>query len=277
MPFVAATMLVSCATGGDAPLATTAADPRSEEVVENTATSTVDEADPTTVDEELGEPAEPTGSTAPPVDEGPPDLSDRRGDMRTRRSRPNQCLDLADGPWAPVGYDRDPLEAVRDGSVPGLPQDGGHLDFERTVEFPTVERYEDISTLRDRDALVQAWREAGYQAGVMRELHQGNYQFAATAVRFRDADGAQAALGAHLRDYCHRSVDARPVPDGNGLTILRDLGAVRTLWVQDDVLLSVFSCVCYADGDRARQDLVEGWAGEVAGVLGTGSPGTDNV
>lgn len=237
------------------------------------ATSTTSTSPATTPD--------PTPTPAPitttPPGEAPPDLSSTPHDDRTRAARPNQCLGLAAGPWTPVGYRSDPLQAVRDRRVPGLPHEGRNLVFQGIVEFPTLESYEDVSTLRDPASVMAAWGAAGYRDGVKAEFHQGNYQFVASAVRFADPAGAGQALTAHLQDYCHRSVDARPLAAGNGITVLRDLGAVRTLWVQGDVLLSVFSCVCYADDDRGRQDLVEQWAQEVTDILGTAPSRPDAV
>lgn len=216
-------------------------------------------------------------SSAGRGDEEPADISLEPRDDRTRRARPEQCLALAGGPWTEVDCGRDPLRAIRDGEVPGIPDGGDHQPFEELVEFPTLESYEDVSTLQDPDAVKTAWAEAGYDDGVMAEYHEGNYQFQVAAVRFRDGLAAGQALTAHLLDYCQRSVEARRVPTGNGVTVLRDLGAVRTLWVEGDVLLSTFACVCFADDDPSRQDLVEGWAGDVSDELTDPAPGTDTV
>ncbi|MEZ5181226.1 MAG: hypothetical protein R2702_05030 [Acidimicrobiales bacterium] len=181
------------------------------------------------------------------------------------------CADLAAGPWTNRTSEADLLQGLRDGKAPPFLGALGGLDFE-VREYPTVADYDDPSTIRDMGALRAAWSRAGYQEGVDWR-HGGDGDVAdLTLLRFRDDGGARAALSALATDYCSRAFSASLLDDRSGLTVLRKTGAVRTMFVVDDVLVSVMSCGCYGSSLAERQDLIERWTAEAMDALGTEVP-----
>ncbi|MEZ5137500.1 MAG: hypothetical protein R2711_01585 [Acidimicrobiales bacterium] len=152
-------------------------------------------------------------------------------------------------------------------AVPGRPR----RPRLRGAEYPTVADYDDPSTIRDMGGS-RRWSRAGYQEGVDWR-HGGDGDVAdLTLLRFRDDGGARAALSALATDYCSRAFSASLLDDRSGLTVLRKTGAVRTMFVVDDVLVSVMSCGCYGSSLAERQDLIERWTAEAMDALGTEVP-----
>ena len=180
------------------------------------------------------------------------------------------CRGLASGPWSPIPHGPDPLGAVRNGKLPALIPGADGTPLDQITEFPALGDYQDPSTLGDPGRVRDAFDAAGYLGGIEARYEHGDEQTVVTVVRFRDAAGAGAALTAHLVDYCHRAVDARELATANGLLVLRDSASVRTLFVLDDIEVSVLVCSCFGKTDEIRQALVGEWASQITAVLEAG-------
>jgi hypothetical protein len=207
----------------------------------------------------------PAAPTDPAAESGLPETGEYRpGDA---------CEDLAQGPWTNRTTEADLLEGVRNGNAPPFLGESGGLTFEVT-EFPTIDDYDDPSTLADPRALYEAWVDAGYQEGI--DWRHGDHSdiAALTLVRFRDEGGARAALSALLEDYCGRAVEAKVLDDRSGMTVVRDSEAVRTIFVVDDVVVSVMSCGCYGTSTADRKNLVDDWSAQAMDSLSVPADGT---
>ncbi|HEX2577872.1 MAG TPA: hypothetical protein VHK88_16095 [Aquihabitans sp.] len=234
------------------------------------------DADPDTSEGDAA--PEATTTTAPPsVEAAPPSVGADPPGARVGLDGVESCRELAHGPWAWVPHGADPLGAVRAGRMPEFIREGpDRTPLDQVTDMPTVDDYEDPSTLEDPATVRQAFVDAGYQDGVDARYEDGNYLTAITMVRFRDAAGASAALSAHLADYCSRAEDGYVRTERNGMVVLRDSGTARTMYVLDDVAVSVLVCVCYVDDPTERQHSVERWSEELDAALGEGPPATDS-
>lgn len=181
------------------------------------------------------------------------------------------CEALAKGPWRNTSYDSDPVAVVRAGRIPPFISgpDGTPL---KVTEFPTVDDYNDHSTLGDPTKVYDAFTTAGYEEGIEASYVNGGEDTTVTVVRFRDAAGAKAALSAHLSDYCQKAIGGKSNTEGNGLIILRESKTVRTMFVMGDAEISVLVCECYGKTDADRQRFVEEWAMEVEILLAEPPP-----
>ncbi len=91
-----------------------------------------------------------------------------------------------------------------------------------------------------------------------------------SASRYRDAEAAQTVLTTHLLALCPEAIEATVRADRNGLTLVRDSGTVRTVFVLDDVEVSVMVCVCHGSSDADRKALIEEWSASVSDVMREG-------
>ncbi len=199
-------------------------------------------------------------STVPPAKPGQPT---EPLEPRTTFAGADQCQAKAQGPWQPVAYGTDPVAAVRDGHVPQY-----NRDHPLTVrEFPTLESYDDPSTMDDAPAVYGAFEAAGYEEGIEGSYRNGGEETTVSVVRFHDATGARAAVSAHLADYCRRATSGYVNPDGTGLIVLRQSGTVRNLYVLGDAEVSVLVCECFGDNGEEREGLVESWSSDVNDYL----------
>lgn len=179
------------------------------------------------------------------------------------------CQEQATRTWRSASYEIDPLAAVRSGEIPTVPDGIGDRPPDVVRDFPTLAVYDDPSTLEQPEVVAAAFERAGYLDGVDARWGYSEVNFAAvTMVRFRDAAAAQEAMTAHLTDLCRRAVHATVRPDGTGLTLLRDSGAVRSLFVVDDVEVSVFVCACFFADATERQDGIEAWSAALQEAVG---------
>lgn len=225
----------------------------SPQTAPTTTTTSVD--DPYAPPPKAGAPA-PTGD---PVVGGQP-ISDTKS-----------CRTLAKGPWQTIPYGADPVATVRAGKIPPFVSgaDGTPL---KITEFPTVDDYNDHSTLEDPTKIYEAFTAAGYEEGIEASYVKGAADTTVTVVRFRNAAGAKAALSAHVSDYCQKAIGGQSNPEGTGLTILRESKTVRTMFVMGDAEISVLVCECYGDTDADRERYVEEWAEEIKAILAEPPP-----
>ncbi len=232
-------------------------------------TSATDAAPPT--------PGEPEGTIGGPELDAPTGAAPESGGdpIEARRSiaGTEECRAAAAGPWASVSHGPDPLGAVRRGAMPAFIPDGpDQTPLDQLTEMPAVGDYRDPSTIADPDRLLEAFAAAGYQEGIDVRYEEGNYLTVITLVRFRDAAGAAAALSAHLADYCSRAERGHVRTDRTGLVLLRESDTVRTLFVLDDVEVSVSVCGCYEDDDDERLSWTERWSDDIIAVLRDQAP-----
>ncbi len=177
------------------------------------------------------------------------------------------CRDFAADTWSRLDHGADPVAAVREGRVPSFIDGPDGTPLEQVTEFDTADGYVDPSTLEDPARLQAAFEAAGLVEGIEARFEEGPWLTAVTVVRFRDADGAADALGAHLHDYCHRAVETWTRTEGNGLIVLRESLGVRTLFVLGDVTVSVFVCACFGADDENRLDGLQWWTHHVVDAL----------
>lgn len=227
------------------------------------------QGDPTSapLDAPSGERAAPDGTDAwPKGDAGIPDATETAPPASdgpilapTRVSGTAKCQELAKGPWHKVEHGPDPLARVREGLVPALP-DGEDSPPDYLSEFTTLDSYRDPSTLEDPGMVHDAWEQAGFKQGVEARWGHGPSYTAITVVQFRDAASAQDAMTAHLTDLCRRTTQASVRDNSNGLLLTRDSEAVRSVYVMDDIEVSVFTCSCYWDTVEHREEGIHTWA-----------------
>lgn len=187
---------------------------------------------------------------------------------------PDLCLTMAAGPWTEVGYGNDPVGLVSNGELP--PGLDASLTEEPTEinEWTEVGEYHDPSTLDSPGAIRDAMRGAGFEAGAEAYWTDGSSEATITAVRFQDADGAQAVLTALAEDYCTRAVSSRALPDGTGMDIVRDSGATRVLAVLDDTVISLWACSCISSGG---DDVISDWHDELRAEIDAPAPDTSGA
>lgn len=281
-PLVALTLTLALATGvaacgvdaqGSAPRVfdRPAAEPGT---VPTTLDPSADPADPATGAGDVDDPtpiADGDGGE-PPIDPRP--QGDGPGPRPAGVSGVDGCRDLTAGPWTRPDHGADPVAAVREGRVPAFVDGPDGTPLDQVTEFATAADYVDPSTLEDPARLQAAFEDAGLVEGIEARFEEGPWLTAVTVVRFRDADGAADALGAHLHDYCHRAVETWTRAEGNGLTVLRESLAVRTVFVLGDTTVSVFVCACFGADDENRLDGLEWWTHHVVDAL-TAGPSTD--
>lgn len=176
------------------------------------------------------------------------------------------CTAQAEGPWTNRTTDADLFASLRAGAMPPFLDATDGITFE-VREYPTVDDYDDPSTIQDPAGLRAAWAAAGYQEGVDWRHGDGGDVVSFSLIRFRDDGGARAALSALLADYCSKAYESKILDDRSGMTVVRQTGAVRTMFVVDDTLVSVMSCGCYGDSELTRRRMVEDWASRGLGAL----------
>lgn len=187
---------------------------------------------------------------------------------------PELCLTIAAGPWTEVGYERDPVGLVSEGTLPpGL--DPGLSEAPTEInEWSDVGEYHDPSTLDSPGAIRDAMRAAGFEAGAEAYWTDGSDEATITAVRFHDAEAAQAVLTALAEDYCTRAETSRALPDGTGMDIVRDSGATRVLAVLDDTVISLWACSCISSrGD----DVISDWHDQFRALIEAPAPDTSGT
>lgn len=182
-----------------------------------------------------------------------------RGRAENRDLTPlaEDCLELAEEPLTVREVVGDPMAELRAGTAPSI--DGPSYPLDEVVEFDSFEDYPDPSTPSDLDALLSAWRDAGFRGGVSAKDEEGSYLVMATVVEFASPADARAAVQAHIRDLCLRSVEAERLADGSGMTMLRESGAVRSVAAAGPYELSFFICHCYGANDDERLEIFERW------------------
>lgn len=210
--------------------------------------------------------ADPTATTRPPTGTAP--LPDG-----TRGVGPDGCRQLAAGPWAHLEHGPDPIADVRAGRVPSVPGSGGDEEPDSRRDFTSVDQYRDPSSMVDPGALHAAMAEAGFVEGTEARWGTDRRLALISVSRFADAEGAQRVLTTHLTALCGEAIRATVRDDGAGLTLVRDSGTVRTVFVLDDLEVSVMVCHCYGTSDADREDLVDDWSTGVADELT--EPGPD--
>jgi len=186
------------------------------------------------------------------------DVADRVGpDTVADAVGADDCLADVPSPLADRELIGDPIADLSSGAVASVY--GSDHPLDQVTVFETLAEYPDPSTPTDLDAVLDAWEDAGFAGGVAAKSQVGNNLVKATAVEFRSPDDAKAAVTAHLRDLCHRAVSSKVLGDGAGMMMLRESGAVRSVWVVDRYELSLFVCVCVGENDDERQDHVLSW------------------
>jgi hypothetical protein len=233
--------------------------------------SATDEPDPATGTGDAGDRASVGDGDGggPPVDLRP--QGDGPGPRPAGVTGIDGCRDLATDPWTRPEHGSDPVAAVREGRVPAFVDGPDGTPLDQVTEFTTAADYVDPSILEDPVRLQDAFEEAGLVEGIEARFEEGPWLTAITVVRFRDADGAADALGAHLHDYCHRAVETWTRAEGNGLIVLRESLAVRTVFVLGDTTVSVFVCACFGTDDENRLDGLEWWTHHIVDALTAGS------
>ena len=161
----------------------------------------------------------------------------------------------------------DPIGDIERGDYPAVLDGDGERPADSVDRFASLRDYRDPSTLVDPGALYAVMERAGFVDGIQAVYAPDGAQAVVTVTQFESSAGAQAVLTAHLDDYCSLAVVTRPRVERNGLLMLRDRGAVRVLFVLDDLEVSVFECGCFGTSDEGRADQVEAWAALVAKQL----------
>lgn len=214
----------------------------------------------------------PSGETASPssgLSEEDAEMGAHLRETGDWAASPELCLTIAAGPWDEVAYENDPVGLVSDGALPpGL--DPGLDEAPNEInEWTDVGEYHDPSTLDSPGAIRDAMRDAGFEAGAEAYWTDGSDEATITAVRFRDAEAAQAVLTALAEDYCTRAESSRALPDGTGMDIVRDSGATRVLAVLDDTVISLWACSCISSrGD----DVISDWHDELRARIDRPAP-----
>ena len=100
--------------------------------------------------------------------------------------------------------------------------------------------------------------DAGFVEG--RDVRWGTrHRLALVSVnRYRDADAAKDVLTAHLTALCGEATSVEVRDDRAGLTIVRESDTVRTVFVLDDVEVSVMICHCYGSDNDSRRAIIDG-------------------
>lgn len=205
------------------------------------------------------------GSDPSPADDPDARLDDQwhdaaaRGgpDVHTETPFATECLELAERPLTARAVVGDPVADLRTGDAPSIL--GTDVPLFDVVEFDTFEEYRDPSTPSDLDALLAAWRNAGFRGGIAAKWQSGNSLSMVTVVEFASPSDARAAALAHIRDLCQRTVRSERNPDGAGMTLLRETGAVRSISAAGAYEISFYVCPCLGSTDDARFDALGKW------------------
>lgn len=206
-----------------------------------------------------------TATTAPAPSAGDPLPADKVVDGAI------DCAALARGPWATLPHGPDPVADIRAGRVPSLPGSSGHEPPDSERAFASVDDYRDPSRMVDPGSLRAAMVKAGFQEGYEARWGTGHRIALISASRYRDARAAKTVLTTHLLALCPEAVRATVRDDRNGLTLVRDSGTVRTVFVLDDVEVSVMVCVCHGSSDADREALIDEWSDGVSDVMRKGA------
>ena len=223
----------------------------------------------------------PRGDGDPPAAATPTTVAPKSGDpipAELSGRGADTCRELAKGPWATLLHGTDPVADVAEGRIPGVPT-GSRADdppdSERT--FTSVDEYRDPSSMVDVGALREVMIDAGFVEG--RDVRWGTrHRLALVSVnRYRDADAAKDVLTAHLTALCGEATSVEVRDDRAGLTIVRESDTVRTVFVLDDVEVSVMICHCYGSDNDSRRAIIDEWSSQVKGELQNRDPQGDDA
>jgi hypothetical protein len=204
---------------------------------------------------------ESSPEVAPPANPGTPVPDDPAQQF-------GSCKELAMGPWADQDHAPDPIGSLLDGKFPSSELEGdGQAEPDRIRAFKTLDDYRDPSTLEDPGYVYAAMEKAGYERAAEARWGDDHEFKAVTIIQYRDAAGAKDAMTAHLIDLCRRAITYTVRPDQAGLTLLRNKGAVRTMFVMDDIVVSLFTCGCEWPNDADRLEGIAKWADQVKATI----------
>ena len=197
---------------------------------------------------------------------------------------PEGCRQLASGPFARVAHGPDPRGALRDGEVLGLAQTSAPISGtpalnddppgglpgakpDQVSDYDTLDRYRDPNTMASAGSLHAAWSKLHFEGATAASWRSGHDHQTVTITQFGSAAEAQQALVAHLTELCPYANATMVRPDHTGVTLGKDTGSTRSLFVLDDVEVSVYACPCSSLGIGATDE----WAKQVEATLRKGA------